>query len=88
MFLIKHPLSAGTHCSDVIYLFDCNYFTAPLPMTKKDRKISKMTSSSFMEFVKTGNPNTSHLPCKWEPVGKTGEIRSLSISEKPTMIGE
>ncbi|KAK6015910.1 Carboxylesterase [Ostertagia ostertagi] len=80
------PYLTGTHCSDVIYLFDCNYFTAPLPMTKKDRKISKMTSSSFMEFVKTGSP--SHLPCKWEPVGKTGEIRSLSISEKPTMIGE
>ncbi|PIO70468.1 Carboxylesterase [Teladorsagia circumcincta] len=48
------PYLTGTHCSDVIYLFDCNYFTSPWPMTKKDRKISRLTSSSFMEFVKTG----------------------------------
>ncbi|KAK5971662.1 Carboxylic ester hydrolase [Trichostrongylus colubriformis] len=82
------PYLAGTHSSDIIYLFDCNYFTAPLPMTKTDRKISRLTSSSFMEFVKTGNPNASHLPCTWEPVAKNGEMRLLNINEKPAMIDE
>ncbi|VDL69831.1 unnamed protein product [Nippostrongylus brasiliensis] len=82
------PFLAGTHSSDIIYLFDCNYFTAPLPMTKKDRQISKMTSSSFMEFVKTGNPNTPNMPTSWEPVAKDGEMRLLNITEKPEMIGK
>ncbi|KAK6053656.1 hypothetical protein COOONC_08841 [Cooperia oncophora] len=82
------PYLTGTHCSEIIYLFDCNYFSAPLPMTKKDRKISKMISSSFMQFVKTGSPNASHLPFKWEPVTNADEIRSLAISDKPVMTGE
>ncbi|KAL6741099.1 hypothetical protein Aduo_014389 [Ancylostoma duodenale] len=82
------PFLGGTHSSDIIYLFDCNYFTAPLPMNKTDRVVSKMTSTAFMEFVKTGNPNTPEVPFTWEPVSKSGEMRMLEFSEKPSMIGK
>ncbi|ETN74692.1 hypothetical protein NECAME_12802 [Necator americanus] len=81
------PFLAGTHSSDIIYLFDCNYFTAPLSMNKVDRKISEMTSAAFMEFVKTGNPNKPEAPFNWETVSKTGEMRMLNFCEKPSMIG-
>ncbi|KJH52170.1 Carboxylesterase [Dictyocaulus viviparus] len=80
------PFLAATHGSEIIYLFDCNYFASPLPMTKKDRMISKMISSSFMEFVKTTNPNSPHLPSKWEAISKNDEIRLLKFCEKPCMI--
>ncbi|KIH56386.1 Carboxylesterase [Ancylostoma duodenale] len=82
------PFLGGTHSSDIIYLFDCNYFTAPLPMNKTDRVVSKMTSTAFMEFVKTGNPNTPEVPFTWEPVSKSGEMRMLEFSEKPSMTGK
>lgn len=82
------PYLDGTHSSDIIYLFDCNYFTAPLPMNKTDRAVSKMTSTSFMEFVKSGNPNASDLPFNWQPISKDKEMHLLSFSEKPAMIGD
>uniref|UniRef100_A0A7I4YTC5 Carboxylic ester hydrolase n=1 Tax=Haemonchus contortus TaxID=6289 RepID=A0A7I4YTC5_HAECO len=87
-FPIMIPYMTGTHCSDIIYLFDCNYFSSPFSMTKKDRKISKWTSTSFMQFVKTGNPNIPGLPFNWEPVSKSDEIRMLNINEKPAMAGK
>ncbi|VDO25399.1 unnamed protein product [Haemonchus placei] len=87
-FPIMIPYMTGTHCSDIIYLFDCNYFSSPFTMTKKDRKISKWTSTSFMQFVKTGNPNIPGLPFNWEPVSKSDEIRMLNINEKPAMAGK
>uniref|UniRef100_A0A0K0CYP1 Carboxylic ester hydrolase n=1 Tax=Angiostrongylus cantonensis TaxID=6313 RepID=A0A0K0CYP1_ANGCA len=80
------PFLAGTHSSEIIYLFDCNYFVAPLPMTKTDRKISKLTSQCFMEFVKNGNPNAPNLPFSWESISKSGELRLLKFCEQPIMI--
>ncbi|VDM57827.1 unnamed protein product [Angiostrongylus costaricensis] len=80
------PFLAGTHSSEIIYLFDCNYFVAPLPMTETDRKISKLTSQCFMEFVKNGNPNAPSLPFSWEPISKNGELRLLKFCEQPLMI--
>ncbi|VDK54192.1 unnamed protein product, partial [Cylicostephanus goldi] len=48
------PFLSGTHSSDIIYLFDCNYYSSPFPMSKPDRKVAEMTSAAFMAFVKTG----------------------------------
>lgn len=46
--------SAGTHASEIIYLFDSNYFSAPLPMDKTDRIVSENTARWFADFVITG----------------------------------
>uniref|UniRef100_A0A1I7XFE5 Carboxylic ester hydrolase n=1 Tax=Heterorhabditis bacteriophora TaxID=37862 RepID=A0A1I7XFE5_HETBA len=83
------PYMAGTHSSDIIYLFDCNYFTAPLPMNKTDRRISQMTSSYFAQFVKKGNPNSEHTSnFEWKPIKKDSDVQMFSICKEPKMLDE
>ncbi|VDM78887.1 unnamed protein product [Strongylus vulgaris] len=82
------PILTGTHSSDIIYLFDCNYYSSPFPMNKTDKKVSEMTSTAFMEFVKSGNPNKPEAPFKWEAVPKNGEMKMLDFCERPTMIDQ
>ncbi|CAI4231310.1 unnamed protein product [Auanema sp. JU1783] len=83
------PFMAGTHSSELIYLFDCNYFSAPLPMNSTDQSVSNQTSSWFAEFVKHGNPNHPESDQKsvphWDPIAKDGELEMFSISDKPHM---
>ncbi|KAJ1345714.1 hypothetical protein KIN20_000308 [Parelaphostrongylus tenuis] len=55
-------------------------------MSKTDKKVSKVTSQCFMEFVKNGNPNTPNLPFRWEAISKCGDLRLLKFCEQPVMI--
>ncbi|CAI2353962.1 unnamed protein product [Caenorhabditis sp. 36 PRJEB53466] len=77
------PFTGGTHTSELSYLFDCNYMSAPLGMNKMDKVVSEMTAEYWTNFVKFGTPNGpgSQLPI-WEPISK-GDDRMRLFSLKP-----
>ncbi|CCD69476.1 Carboxylic ester hydrolase [Caenorhabditis elegans] len=81
------PFTGGTHTSELSYLFDCNYMSAPLGMNKTDKVVSGMTADYFTNFVKFGTPNgpNSQLP-KWERISPDDEhMKLISIKPEPEM---
>jgi para-nitrobenzyl esterase len=49
------------HASELLYVFD-NLSAFPWLMTEDDVKVANLTSSYWLNFIKTGNPNGRGLP--------------------------
>ncbi|GMT08733.1 hypothetical protein PFISCL1PPCAC_30, partial [Pristionchus fissidentatus] len=77
----------GTHASELLYLFKCNYFVAALPMDSNDRVVADITPRLFANFVKTGDPNgadTREKGVQWDPIG-LDKRQALSICTQTHM---
>ncbi|KAF8387415.1 hypothetical protein PRIPAC_76557 [Pristionchus pacificus] len=77
----------GTHASELLYLFKCNYFVSPLPMDANDRAVADIMPRLFANFVKTGNPNsaeTRERGVQWDPIERERK-QILSIAPQSTM---
>ena len=61
----QHPEFGAFHSSDLVYAFD-NLAKLDRPWMDTDRRVADMVSSSWVNFVKTGNPNHQGLP-EWKP---------------------
>ncbi|PAV64469.1 hypothetical protein WR25_07042 isoform C [Diploscapter pachys] len=81
------PFTAGTHTSEITYLFDCNYFSSPFPMNDTDKKVQKIMSTYITLFIKNGTPNSNQLP-EWRPVDPDRnlfDLQVMSITDMPQM---
>ncbi|GMR56770.1 hypothetical protein PMAYCL1PPCAC_26965 [Pristionchus mayeri] len=77
----------GTHASELLYLFKCNYFVAPLPMDANDRAVADLMPKLFANFVKHGDPNSAETRdrgVQWEPL-EPGKKQVLSICPETAM---
>ncbi|GMS78228.1 hypothetical protein PENTCL1PPCAC_403 [Pristionchus entomophagus] len=77
----------GTHASELLYLFKCNYFVTPLPMDANDRMVADIMPRLFANFVKHGNPNSAETRdrgVQWDPIEQDRK-QVLSICPQSTM---
>lgn len=64
-------MTAAGHCSDIPYFFH-NAELTPLCHQKNYETLDRVMSSSFVNFARTGDPNTDGLPQRDKrEVGKT-----------------
>ena len=91
-YLFIHPQPGATreryltfHSSELPYVFD-NLNRSPRPWTTKDKKIEKIMSDYWTNFIRTGNPNGKGLP-DWQPFSITPpETMELGDKMKPAPI--
>ena len=76
-------LNDGTvpwHCSDIPYVFhNCEY--VPTQDSDPDRILEEKIFDAFMNFVKTGNPNTDKLP-EW-PASTPDQEYTMVLDQDP-----
>jgi para-nitrobenzyl esterase len=76
----QHPEFGAFHSSDLVYAFD-NLAKLDRPWTDADRRVADMVSSSWVNFVKTGNPKHHGLP-EWKPFD-SGTPVTMLLGPKP-----
>ena len=74
---------AAWHCSDIPYFFH-NAELIPLCHQKNYEKLDSVMSGAFVNFAKTGNPNTEGLPL-WEPCAPGRMITMVLDDESYTV---
>ncbi len=85
-YLFTHPEPGATeeryevfHSSELPYVFD-NLDRSPRPWTAEDRKIERIMSGYWVNFIKTGNPNGKRLP-EW-PAFTKSPAQTMDLGEK------
>ena len=83
LFNMDSDLNDGTvpwHCSDIPYVFhNCEY--VPTQDSDPDRILEEKIFDAFMNFVKTGNPNTDKLP-EW-PASTPDQEYTMVLDQDP-----
>ncbi|CAD5235227.1 unnamed protein product [Bursaphelenchus xylophilus] len=87
------PFNGATHCTDLIYLFDFNFFQNFWIKTPADRKMQHIFPTYFTNFVKYGDPNicTSDKSSNttdlvyWEPITAEKPERQMFLRAEPFM---
>ena len=83
LFNMDSDLNDGTvpwHCSDIPYVFhNCEY--VPTQDSDPDRILEEKIFDAFMNFVKTGNPNTDKLP-EW-PASTPDQEYTMVLDQGP-----
>lgn len=73
---------AAWHCSDIPYFFH-NADLIPICQQVNGDMLNQVMSGAFVNFAKTGNPNTEGLP-EWEPCQKDG-MRTMVLGDNCTL---
>jgi len=77
------PFVASTHCTELAYVFDVNFFVAPWRRTKRDREVASLTTRLWTDFAKSGDPNGTSGEMagtdRWEPVEEQRLRKHLAI---------
>ena len=83
LFNMDSDLNDGTvpwHCSDIPYVFhNCEY--VPTQDSDPDRILEEKIFDAFMNFVKTGDPNTDKLP-EW-PASTPDQEYTMVLDQGP-----
>ncbi|KAI6174878.1 Carboxylesterase domain containing protein [Aphelenchoides bicaudatus] len=66
------PFGAATHCMELPYLFGKSLFGG-YEFKEEDREIVDRFTTYITNFIKTGDPNSSKFPEKWNPSTKGHE---------------
>jgi len=79
---VMPPVIGAIHFSDLIYVFN-NLRMKDSPWTETDRSVADITSSYWVNFVKTGDPNGPGLPV-W-PIYDPRNEQLMNIADIPHM---
>ncbi|HLW91050.1 MAG TPA: carboxylesterase family protein [Roseiarcus sp.] len=71
------------HAGEILYVFD-NLHACPWLITEADRRLAKATSSYWLNFIKTGDPNGLELPA-W-PSYREPERPFIVIDVPPSVL--
>ncbi|CAD5227778.1 unnamed protein product [Bursaphelenchus okinawaensis] len=86
------PVFGATHCTDLIYLFEFNFFQQIWIPRAADRKVMYMFQTYFTNFIKYGDPNISSSDekggfdqnlIKWDPVSTENASRQMFFRGEP-----
>jgi para-nitrobenzyl esterase len=80
-FGAKASTDAGAfHACELIYVFE-NLNAFPWRIDENDVRVAKLTSSYWVNFIKTGNPNGPGLP-EWPSYRQSGKILVIDVEPK------
>lgn len=75
---IRENQSGATHASEIPYVFDQLDAMYPGKVTDKDRRVAHQMQHYWIQFAKTGNPNSKHQPHWPSYHARTDEILIIS----------
>lgn len=77
-FGAKSSVDAGAfHACELVYVFE-NLNAFPWRIDENDVRVAKLTSSYWVNFIKTGNPNGTGLP-EWPSYRQSGKILIIDV---------